>query len=72
MRAVLSASGSSREAAGLGSATVAAIAVFGVALVVYLRTLLPGPSVGDWAEMQFIPSQLGIPHPTGYPLYVLL
>jgi hypothetical protein len=51
---------------------IAALTVFGVALVVYLRTLLPGPSFGDWAEMQFIPAQLGIPHPTGYPLYVLL
>ncbi len=51
---------------------LAALAVFGLALVVYLRTLLPGPSVGDWAEMQWIPARLGIPHPTGYPLYVLL
>ncbi len=50
----------------------AAIAVFGLALIVYLRTLLPGPSVGDWAEMQWIPAHLAIPHPTGYPLYVLL
>lgn len=33
--------------------------------------MLPGVSVGDWAEMQFIPAQLGVPHPTGYPLYVL-
>ncbi len=29
-------------------------------------------SFGDWAEMQFIPATLGIAHPTGYPLYVLL
>src|SRR5205823_4052468 len=58
--------------AGAGSAGLAAIAVFGIALVVYLRTLLPGVSVGDWAEMQWIPAQMGIPHPTGYPLYVLL
>jgi hypothetical protein len=51
---------------------VAAAVVFALAMVVYLRTLLPGVSVGDWAEMQWIPAQLGIPHPTGYPLYVLL
>ena len=51
---------------------LAAIAAFGIALAVYLRTLMPGVSVGDWAEMQWIPAQLGIPHPTGYPLYVLL
>jgi hypothetical protein len=52
--------------------TLGAGAVFGLALLAYLQTLLPGPSVGDWAEMQWIPARLGIPHPTGYPLYVLL
>lgn len=41
-------------------------------MLVYLPTLLPAPSVDDWAEMQWIPARLGIPHPTGYPLYVLL
>ena len=56
----------------ISAANAAAVGVFGVAFVIYLRTLLPGPSFGDWAEMQFIPAQLGIPHPTGYPLYVLL
>ncbi|MEA2519505.1 MAG: hypothetical protein QOF49_1585, partial [Chloroflexota bacterium] len=54
------------------STTLAAGAVAGLALLVYLRTLLPGPSVGDWAEMQWIPARLAIPHPTGYPLYILL
>ena len=39
---------------------------------VYIRTLLPGVSVGDWAEAEMIPAQLGILHPTGYPLYTLL
>jgi hypothetical protein len=61
-----------RLASRIGPAGLAAIAVFVVSLLIYLRTLLPGPSFGDWAEMQFIPAQLGIPHPTGYPLYVLL
>src|SRR5258708_36088461 len=68
----LAASGAGRAASAVGPAGVAAVGVFAVAFVVYLRTLLPGPSFGDWAEMQFIPAQLGIPHPTGYPLYVLL
>lgn len=63
---------SGRAPRALGPGTLAALAVFGLALLIYLMTLLPGPSFGDWAEMQFIPSQLGIPHPTGYPLYVLL
>ncbi len=49
-----------------------AVAVAGIALAIYIRTRLPGVSVGDWAEMQWIPARLGIPHPTGYPLYVLV
>ena len=53
-------------------ATPAAFAVVAIALLIYGLTLLPGPSVGDWAEMQWIPARLAIPHPTGYPLYVLL
>jgi Protein of unknown function (DUF2723) len=62
--------------AGLRLATnatgLATVGVFAVALLVYIRTLLPGSSFGDWGEMQMIPAQLGVPHPTGYPLYVLL
>ena len=72
MSTTLPESGARRVPGGLGRASVAAIAVFVVSLVIYVRTLLSGPSFGDWAEMQFIPAQLGIPHPTGYPLYVLL
>jgi hypothetical protein len=56
----------------VGPAGVAAFGVFLIALVVYVQTLLPGSSFGDWGEMQMIPAQLGVPHPTGYPLYVLL
>ena len=52
------------QAAALLSATVAGL--------VYLRTMLPGVSVGDWGEMQFVPARLDVPHPTGYPLYALL
>ncbi len=51
---------------------LAALAVAVVAGIVYWQTMLPGVSVGDWAEMQMIPAQLGVPHPTGYPLYTLL
>jgi Protein of unknown function (DUF2723) len=58
--------------AGTPPGSLAAAVVFAIALAVYLRTLVPGPTFGDWAEMQFIPAQLGIPHPTGYPLYVLV
>jgi hypothetical protein len=39
----------------------------------YLTTLLPGPGFsGDTVEWQFMGQVLGVPHPTGYPLYVLL
>jgi len=55
-----------------GTGSLAAVGVAAIALLVYARTLVPGPTFGDWAEMQFIPAQLGIPHPTGYPLFVLI
>jgi 4-amino-4-deoxy-L-arabinose transferase-like glycosyltransferase len=43
------------------------------ALVVYWRTLLPTVSTwGDSAKFQYIAQVWGIPHPTGYPLYILL
>jgi hypothetical protein len=57
---------------GLSPMGLAAIATAAVAGLVYRQTMLPGVSVGDWAEMQMIPAQLGVPHPTGYPLYTLL
>ena len=43
-----------------------------MALVVYLRTLMPGIAFGDWGEMQTVPHVLGVAHPTGYPTYVLI
>jgi hypothetical protein len=52
-------------------ADLAAVGASAVALVVYVRTLLPGVSFGDWAEAEMIPARLGILHPTGYPLYSL-
>jgi len=39
---------------------VAAIAMFLVALAVYVLTVLPGVRVGDWAESEMIPNRLGI------------
>jgi hypothetical protein len=50
------------------AATIASL----IAAAVYVRTVLPGVSVGDWAEAEMVPAQLGILHPTGYPLYTLL
>jgi transmembrane protein TMEM260 (protein O-mannosyltransferase) len=43
-----------------------------IAVLVYVRTLLPGLAFGDWGEMQTVPHILGIAHPTGYPTYILL
>lgn len=42
-----------------------------VAFAVYVRTLLPGVSFGDWAEAQTVPHVLGIGHPNGFPTYIL-
>jgi hypothetical protein len=56
----------------LAGVHLAAIAAFGFGLLVYVPTLLPGVAFGDWAEMQTAPLLLEIPHPTGFPLYVLL
>jgi hypothetical protein len=47
-------------------------AVVAIALLVYLRTLLPGMAFDDWGEMQTVPHVLGVAHPTGYPTYVLV
>lgn len=48
-----------------------ALALVAAAFAVYWRTLQPGPIGGDGGEFQFVPAILGIPHWTGYPLYVL-
>ncbi len=39
---------------------------------VYLRTLCPTLYWGDCGELALVAATLGIPHPTGYPLYCLL
>jgi len=41
-------------------------------LVLYVRTLAPSLLYGDSAEFQTIAYTLGIGHPTGYPVYILL
>jgi hypothetical protein len=61
-----------RLRARVSPANLAAIVSFAVAAVVYVRTMLTGVSFGDWAESEFVPSRLGILHPTGYPFYTLL
>ncbi len=41
-------------------------------LSLYLRTLLPSVGEADTFEFQVVVHKLGVAHPTGYPLYVLL
>lgn len=50
-----------------------AAAVFLAALVLYWLTLAPGLlGLVDTPKLQFVGAILGVPHPPGYPLYVLL
>ena len=46
--------------------------LFIAAFMLYIRTLAPSLLYGDSAEFQTIAYTLGVGHPTGYPIYVLL
>lgn len=46
--------------------------LFIAAFVLYLRTMPPTVLGGDSAEYQHMAYYLGVPHSTGYPLYILL
>ncbi|GAB4512357.1 MAG: hypothetical protein OHK0046_11730 [Anaerolineae bacterium] len=59
-------------AAALPLALMAATLVFGLMLIVYGRTLMPGTVGGDAGELQYAGPLLALVHPTGQPLYVLL
>ena len=48
------------------------LGLFLFAFFLYLRTLCPSIYFGDSAELITAVSLLGIPHPTGFPLYLLL
>ncbi len=48
------------------------IALVLATFVVYVRTLTPGVLDGDSGEWQYMANILGVPHSTGYPLYILL
>jgi hypothetical protein len=43
-----------------------------LAFVVYVATLAPTVHDGDGPELTLAALELGVPHPTGYPLYTLL
>ncbi|MGC8841214.1 MAG: protein O-mannosyl-transferase family [Candidatus Sumerlaeaceae bacterium] len=48
------------------------LTVTAIAFLAYLRTLAPGLTFGDGPELVTASYVLGIPHPTGYPLYMML
>lgn len=50
----------------------AGVGVSVAAGVLYLLTLAPSVMPGDYAEFQMSAAILGVPHPTGYPLYIML
>ncbi|MEW6230967.1 MAG: DUF2723 domain-containing protein [Chloroflexota bacterium] len=52
--------------------TATALLMVAVSLVIYLVTVAPTVLEGDSGEFQFAAYLLGIAHPTGYPLYLLL
>jgi len=58
----------------LRATTLVACLVFAAALALYLVTLAPSvvAMFDDSLEFQVVTYQLGIAHPTGYPLYTLL
>jgi len=47
-------------------------AIFLASFALYLSTLSPGIYFGDTGELIAMAHTLGIPHPTGFPLYILL
>lgn len=52
--------------------SLTALSLLFASFVLYLRTLAPSLLFGDSAEFQTIAHTLGIGHPTGYPVYILL
>ena len=52
--------------------TVYAALLFLLFLALYVRTAAPSVLSGNSAEFQMAAPLLGVPHPTTYPLYVLL
>ncbi len=51
---------------------IVATALFAGSFLLYVSTMAPSVVPGDSAEFQFVPYILGIAHPPGYALYILL
>jgi len=54
------------------AACLVPVAVAAIAFVCYWATLSPSITAGDAAELTTAVHVMGIPHPTGYPLYLML
>lgn len=54
------------------SDALAAAIIFAAAMVLYVRTLAPTLLLGDSGEYQVLAYTLGLAHPTGYSIFVLL
>ncbi|MEJ2209232.1 MAG: DUF2723 domain-containing protein [Anaerolineae bacterium] len=65
-----------KDGTGVASAWLPALAAGALALTVYVLTLAPGLSFDnygtDGGDLIAAAYTLGVPHPTGYPLYTLL
>jgi len=51
---------------------IAGSITFVVVMIIYLRTMMPGPAFMDTGEFQTVTYVLGVAHPTGYPLYTIV
>lgn len=58
--------------AALGADRVIAALLGVLAFALYRQTLAPSVLDGDSALFQYLPYALGVPYPTGYPIYLLL
>jgi hypothetical protein len=56
----------------LSSGHLVTLSLLAFFLAIYIRTAAPSVLSGDSAEFQLAAPLLGVPHPTTYPLYVLL
>ena len=57
---------------GTGRDSLSGWLAFAAPLALYIATLSPGVDFWDIGEMQTVPYLLGIAHPTGFPLAILL
>ena len=51
---------------------IAGALLFALTLVGYVWTLAPGVLAADSGELQVVAAQLGVAHPPGFPLYVMI